>query len=54
MTSLSSHPTVQAFKEKQATRLPSSPLVLDAGWLLDLCLEAGADDVVKTDKAVFH
>src|SRR5690242_12821984 len=44
MTSLSSHPTVQAFQEKQATRLPSSPRVLDAKWLRDLCLEAGADD----------
>src|SRR5690348_7859916 len=44
MTSLSSHPTVQAFQEKQDTR-PSSPRVLDASWLRDLCLEAGADDV---------
>lgn len=45
MTSLSSHPTVQAFQEKQAARLPSSPRVLDASWLRDLCFEAGADDV---------
>src|SRR6476619_7260264 len=44
-TSLSSHPTVQAFQEKQASRLPSSPRVLDARWLRDLCFEAGADDV---------
>lgn len=45
MASLSSHPTVQAFQEKHATRLSSSPLILDAKWLRDLCLEAGADDV---------
>lgn len=45
MASLSTHPTVQAFQEKQNTLPPSTPALLDAEWLRNLCLEAGADDV---------
>ena len=42
---LSDHPTVKAFYEK-AARVPApvAPATLDADWLRQLCLDAGADD----------
>lgn len=51
---LSEHPTVKAFRARQAIgneEAPSKPL--DADWLRSLCLEAGADDVgfVEIDRA---
>ena len=45
MASLSNHPTVQAYLEKQKKAPPPSSAPLDAAWLRALCLEAGADDV---------
>lgn len=48
------HPTVRAYYEKKQTQQPSEPAKpLDAQWLRDLCLEAGADDVgfVAIDRA---
>jgi NAD-dependent dihydropyrimidine dehydrogenase PreA subunit len=54
MTGLSEHPTVKWFQEQAgaATIQASSP-GLSAGWLRQLCLEAGADDVgfVEIDRA---
>ena len=42
---LAEHPTVKAFYEKAAQApTPSAPTKLDANWLRQLCLEAGADD----------
>ncbi len=50
MASLSEHPTVQAFRAKQAVNNQETPsLPLDADWLRALCLEAGADDVGFVD-----
>lgn len=43
MASLSDHPTVRAFRARNAT--PTALAPLDAAWLRTLCLEAGADDV---------
>lgn len=45
MASLSEHPTVRAFQEKQNASSPQAASPLDAEWLRTLCLEAGADDV---------
>ena len=43
---LADHPTVQRYKEKNDARpQPVSLTVLDADWLRQLCLDAGADDV---------
>ncbi len=42
-TSFNEHPTVRAFRERPAVAPGSQPL--DATWLRELCLEAGADDV---------
>ena len=39
---LDTHPTVLAVRKASPT---SPPATLDADWLRDLCLEAGADDV---------
>ena len=46
MTHLAEHPTVKRFREQKADRtdLPETQ-VLDAAWLRQLCLDAGADDV---------
>jgi ferredoxin len=46
MTTLSDHPTVRRFHEGRLP-LPVAPPAtpLDAAWLRQLCLEAGADDV---------
>src|SRR6516165_10926544 len=42
---LADHPTVKAFYEKAAQApAPSAPTTLDAGWLRQLCRDAGADD----------
>ena len=43
---LAEHPTVQAWRER-TNALPEAggPTTLDAGWLRELCLGAGADDV---------
>jgi len=46
MAVLSEHPTVKWFKERSdAATVQAAPLCLDAEWLRQLCLEAGADDV---------
>ena len=44
MTQLAEHPTVKHFYE-QKTKSSEPPSVLDAAWLRQLCLDAGADDV---------
>ena len=46
MTQLSEHPSVKRFYEAR-TKLDEMPKdrVLDAAWLRQLCLDAGADDV---------
>ena len=46
MTQLSEHPSVKHFYEAR-TKLDEMPTdrVLDAAWLRQLCLDAGADDV---------
>jgi epoxyqueuosine reductase QueG len=45
MMQLAEHPTVKRFREQRADRtdLPEAQ-VLDAAWLRQLCLDAGADD----------
>jgi ferredoxin len=49
-TSLKEHPTVEAHRKKPAPEETSQPL--DAVWLRQLCLDAGADDVgfVEVDR----
>src|ERR1043166_9120412 len=42
-TSVKEHPTVKAYRQKPALQKISEPL--DAVWLRQLCLDAGADDV---------
>ena len=53
MPQLEEHPTVKQFRERAAGRreVPVTQ-VLDAAWLRQLCLDAGADDVgfVQTDR----
>jgi epoxyqueuosine reductase QueG len=53
MTQSAEHPTVKKFREQTAGRtdLPGTQ-VLDAAWLRQLCLDAGADDVgfVESDR----
>ena len=44
MFALAEHPTVRHFHETVATR-PERATVVEAAWLRQLCLEAGADDV---------
>jgi len=45
------HPTIAAFRARQ-TQPPKISEPLDAGWLRQLCLDAGADDVgfVEVDR----
>jgi ferredoxin len=53
MAQLEEHPTVKHFREKRADRTdPSKAQALDAAWLRQLCLDAGADDVgfVESDR----
>jgi NAD-dependent dihydropyrimidine dehydrogenase PreA subunit len=46
MSPLADHPTVKQFRERQAAGSgPVATPKLDAAWLRQLCLEAGADDV---------
>ena len=46
MAQLTEHPTVKQFRERQAAGdAPVRLQTLDAGWLRQVCLEAGADDV---------
>jgi ferredoxin len=46
MVAFAEHPTVQTMRARAAAGLsPSIPSVIDAEWLRNLCLEAGADDV---------
>jgi ferredoxin/putative sterol carrier protein len=46
MIKLEEHPTVLSFRERAAAQpAPTEPPELDADWLRQLCLEAGADDV---------
>src|SRR5256885_13679539 len=42
---LEDHPTVQRIRLKTVPSVPSTTESLDAGWLKQLVLEAGADDV---------
>jgi hypothetical protein len=43
---LSEHPSVKRFYEESANRVEApADQVLDAAWLRQLCLDAGADDV---------
>src|SRR6478609_5847045 len=42
-TAIQEHPTVAAHRQRPATERTSEPL--DAAWLRQLCLDAGADDV---------
>lgn len=42
---LDDHPTARRFRERDAGRAPAERQMLDATWLKQLCLEAGADDV---------
>jgi len=44
MPSLDEHPTVRRFHATAATR-PERATIVDAAWLRQLCLDAGADDV---------
>ena len=46
MTQLAEHPSVKRFYEERKNRgeVPADQ-VLDAAWLRQLCLDAGADDV---------
>lgn len=45
MAQLADHPTVKHFYEQAADeRGPQPPSVLDASWLQQVCLDAGADD----------
>src|SRR5256885_8476468 len=45
------HPTIAAVRSRQ-TEPPKTSEALDAGWLRQLCLDAGADDVgfVEVDR----
>jgi ferredoxin len=46
MAQLEEHPTVKKFREQRADRTDlSEAQALDAAWLRQLCLDAGADDV---------
>ena len=46
MPLLSEHPTVKRFQERlNAATAEMPPRELDAGWLRQLCIDAGADDV---------
>jgi Fe-S-cluster-containing hydrogenase component 2 len=46
MTPLSEHPSIKRFRERAgSTTTQSGPTTLDAGWLRQVCLDAGADDV---------
>jgi ferredoxin len=46
MTPLSEHPSIKRFRERAgSTTMQTGPTTLDAGWLRQLCLDAGADDV---------
>jgi len=44
MTRLSEHPTVKCLREKAVARAPEAP-TLNASWLREVALPAGADDV---------
>ncbi len=44
MTRLSEHPTVKRLREKAVARAPEAS-TLDASWLREVALAAGADDV---------
>ncbi len=50
ITAVNQHPTVRAHQQKPAIQKTSEPL--DAVWLRQLCLDAGADDVgfVEVDR----
>ncbi len=46
MTNFEDHPTVRHWRDREASRSPLAPAgPVDADWLHQLCLEAGADDV---------
>jgi Fe-S-cluster-containing hydrogenase component 2 len=43
------HPTVRHFYEQSANQITSAPHTLDAAWLRDLCMDAGAHDAGFVD-----
>ncbi|AFY34694.1 SCP2 sterol-binding domain-containing protein [Calothrix sp. PCC 7507] len=45
MSKFDDHPTVKKFREQNVLDSTKVASLLDADWLRDLCLEAGADDV---------
>src|SRR5260370_2619277 len=49
MAQWAEHPTVKQFRQREAAGeepvRPRNPRILDASWLRQVCLEAGADDV---------
>lgn len=46
MAKLEAHPTVQHFREQTALQVAAKlPVALDADWLRQICLDAGANDV---------
>jgi ferredoxin len=50
MTQLAEHPTVKHYyKQKSGQNTPETPPILDAAWLRQVCLEAGADDAGFVD-----
>jgi Fe-S-cluster-containing hydrogenase component 2 len=53
MSLLSEHPTVKRFNERMNAASAEAPQKLDAHWLRQLCIDAGADDVgfVEVDRA---
>jgi ferredoxin len=54
MAQLADHPTVRQFREREAAGIePVRLQTLDSGWLRQVCLEAGADDVgfVESNRA---
>jgi epoxyqueuosine reductase QueG len=49
MAQLEEHPTVRQFRQQRADRADVPDAVLDAAWLRQLCVDAGADDVGFVD-----
>ena len=50
MAQLSEHPSVKRFYQERANGVEAATdRVLDAAWLRQLCLDAGADDVGFVD-----
>jgi hypothetical protein len=51
MTPLSEHPSVKRFRERaDSTATQTGPTTLDAGWLRQVCLDAGAHANVRFNR----